>query len=107
MPEAARQALAFAAGKSRADLDASRQLVLALVKLVEIVGEAASQVSRDAQQEVPSVPWRDMVAMRRRLVHAYFDINLDVVWSTVVTDLPALIGALETVPGLAEEPPAE
>ena len=67
MLDAARQALTFAQGKSRADLDRDPQLVLALVKLAEIVGEAASQVSPRTQQEVPSLPWRDMVAMRPAL----------------------------------------
>ena len=83
MLDAAREAVSFAAGRTRKDLDGDRKLVLAVVKCVEIIGETAGQVSPDGQSEAPELPWLDMVAMRHRLVHAYYDINLDIVWSTV------------------------
>ncbi len=63
-------------------------LVLALVKAIEIIGEAASQVSEETRAQLPGLPWADMIAMRHRLVHAYFDINLDILWQTVQQDLP-------------------
>ncbi len=94
MFDASGEALSFAEGKTRTDLDEDRQLVLAIVKCVEIIGEAASQVSRKGRSEVPELPWQDMVAMRHRLVHAYYDVDLDVVWSTVRQDLPPLAKAL-------------
>ena len=72
-------------------------LVLSLVKSVEILGEAASKVSEGLRNDYPDFPWREMVTMRNRLVHGYFDINLDIVWQTVVTELPPLIAALESV----------
>ena len=94
MLDAAREAVAFARGRTRADLDKDRQLVLALVKDVEIVGEAATQVTEPARQRLAQIPWERIVGMRNRLVHAYFDINLDIVWNTVTgrlarTDLTA------------------
>ena len=94
MVDAAREALSFASGSSRADLDANRQLVLALVKCIEIVGEAACQVTVAGRDSVPEVPWPSIVAMRHRLVHAYFDIDLDLVWITVTEDLPRLVAVL-------------
>jgi len=95
MLDAARDAAAFVHGTARGNLDADRKLVLAVVKSVEIIGEAASQVSSEGQAEHPELPWRDMIAMRHRLIHGYYDINLDIVWNTVQEDVPPLIRALE------------
>ena len=95
MLEAAQEALTFARGKTRADLDSNRMLARALVDCLRIVGGAARQVSPETRQSHASLPWQDIIGMRNRLVHAYFDINLDVVWQTVMEDLPALVEALE------------
>jgi len=105
MLDAAREAVEFAEGRTRVDLDSDRKLVsehsgctgpeLALVKDAEIIGEAAYQVSQTTRNQLPDIPWDDMIAMRHRLVHAYFDINLDILWRTVQDDLPLLIALLE------------
>lgn len=95
MRDAARDASSFAAGRSRDDLATNRMLVLALVKSIEIIGEAASRVSAEARTEVPNIPWQQIVAMRNRLIHAYFDVNLDILWHTVQTELPPLVVELE------------
>lgn len=95
MADAAREAIGFAEDRTRADLDVDRKLVLALVKAIEIIGEAAYQVSQTARSELPGIPWEDIVGMRHRLVHAYFDINLDILWQTVQEDLPPLVAELE------------
>jgi uncharacterized protein with HEPN domain len=95
MLDAAREALAFAHGRQREELEQDRQLTLALVKAIEIIGEAASQVSSNARQQSPAIPWPNIIAMRNRLVHAYFDIDLDRVWDTLIDDLPPLIALLE------------
>ena len=97
MFDAALEALSFVAGRERRDLDADRMLVLALVKSIEIIGEAGARVSEEGRNATPDVPWSEIVAMRNRLVHAYFNVNLDVVWATVREDLPALVVALEDV----------
>lgn len=97
MLDAAREAMTFVQGRSRADLEADRQLVLALVKDVEIVGEAAYQLSEETRADLPEMPWEDIIGMRHRLVHAYFDINLDILWRTVQEDLPALASRLEPI----------
>jgi uncharacterized protein with HEPN domain len=94
MLDAAEEAVGFARGRSRADLDRDRMLALAIVKTIEIIGEAASRVSAETQQTCPAVPWTDIVGMRNRLIHAYFDIDLDRVWDTLADDLPPLIVAL-------------
>jgi uncharacterized protein with HEPN domain len=95
MIEAAEQGLAFANGRTRADLDTDAMLRFALTRAVEIVGEAASQVSESGRAELADVPWPQIVGMRNRLVHAYFDINRDVLWDTVELAMPALLAQLK------------
>lgn len=66
-----------------------------LTKLVVILGEAAKHVGEDARDRYPRGPWAEAARMRDRPVHHYFDINLDVLWSTVTEELPALLRGLE------------
>lgn len=95
MIDAAREAVSFAQGRSRGDLERDRMLVLSLVKAIEIVGEAAFQISKPTRDEMPSIPWEDIIGMRHRLVHVYFDINIDILWQTVQSDLPTLVAQIE------------
>jgi uncharacterized protein with HEPN domain len=95
MIDAAREAVSFAQGRSRGDLERDRMLVLSLIKAIEIVGEAAFQISKPTRDEMPSIPWEDIIGMRHRLVHVYFDINIDILWQTVQSDLPTLIARIE------------
>ncbi len=97
MLDAATEALSFAQGRTRIELDSDRMLVLSLVKAIEIVGEAAYQITDMTRDEIPSIPWADIIGMRHRLVHAYFDINLDVLWKTIQDDIPALIAQIESL----------
>ncbi len=93
--EAAREAQVFVAAKSREDLDADRMLQLALVRAIEIFGEAASQVSAESRSQLNTFPWREVIGMRNRLIHAYFNIDLDILWNTTIGDLPTLIHEIE------------
>ena len=92
---AAREATAFARGLSFSGFAGDRRSQLAILKSVEIVGEAASRVSAETRDRNPDIPWREIVGMRNRLVHAYFEIDLRLVWDTVNADLPALVSQLE------------
>lgn len=94
---AANDALTITKGKTRADIDKELTIRLSLVRCVEIIGEAASKVSHETQSEFPQLPWRKIVNMRNRLVHAYFDINHDIVWNTVAGDLPPIVALLEEI----------
>ncbi len=97
MIDAACEAVSFVEGKERSELDKNRMLVLSLVRCIEIVGEAASTISPECKTKFPYIPWRDIVAMRNRLIHAYFNVNLDIVWVTVQEELPLLITQLEQI----------
>ena len=81
----------FVTGRYRADLDTDRMLLFALVRAIEIVGEAASKVSLETRAAAPSVPWAQITAVRNRLVHAYFDIDHNVLWRTATEEAPALL----------------
>ena len=102
MLEAAEEAISLSEGKTRNDLSDDRVLALALVKLIEIIGEAATRISKEGQAQIAEIPWPSIISMRNRLIHAYFDIDLDRVWDTVTDDLPPLIEALRNA--LPSEP---
>ena len=97
MLDAARTAMRLAQGRTRDHLEEDEALALSLTKAIEMIGEAASRVSEPAREEAPSIPWAQIIAMRNRLVHAYFDIDLEVLWRTVRGDLPALVTQLESI----------
>lgn len=99
MVGAARKVIAFAHGRSRSDLDSDEQLTLAIVRLLEIIGEAAKQVTVETRTAHPEIPWREIAGTRDRLIHGYFDVDLDVVWSIATGDLPSLVESLESVLG--------
>ena len=90
MIDAAEEIASFIKGKTIENLIQSRQLTLSLLKLVEIIGEAASRVSKDAQLQNDQIPWTEIIGMRNRLIHVYFDIDIERVWDTVQLDIPEL-----------------
>jgi uncharacterized protein with HEPN domain len=94
LSEAAAKAVAFSRGKTCRSLEDDELLRLGLTKLVEIVGEAAKQISATTRAAHPDVPWSAAARMRDRLIHHYFDIDLDILWMTVTEDLPRLLEAL-------------
>jgi uncharacterized protein with HEPN domain len=83
MLDAIKEALAFTIDKSREDLGNNRMLALAIIKELEIIGEAASKLTPEFKAGQPHIPWTDIIGMRNRLTHGYFDSDLDRVWDTV------------------------
>ena len=97
MLDAARRAVKFVKGRTRADLDTDEQLALALTRLLEVIGEAAKHVSEETQRAHPEIPWKETAATRDRLIHGYFDVDLNIIWEITTADLPPLIAGLEKV----------
>ena len=95
MPLAARDVQSVARGLTRDALESSRLHQLALVKAIEIIGEAARQVSAQTRAAHPEMPWQRIIAMRHRLVHDYNRIDFDVVWRVAQVELAELIAQLE------------
>ena len=94
MREAASTALSMAGGHERGDPSTDTMLAMALIRCLEILGEAASKISPEVCAKFPAIPFSRIVSMRNHLIHAYFDVNLDIVWTTVCDDLPTLLRAL-------------
>jgi uncharacterized protein with HEPN domain len=97
MLEEAKEASASVLGRTRSDLDHNHVWVMGLVKCVEIIGEAAAHIGETTRQRYPQIPWTQLVGMRNRLVHAYFNIDLEQVWKAITEDLPPLIAQLEWI----------
>ncbi len=92
-----REAVAMAKGKTRADLDADRMLNLSLVRLLEIVGEAAGRIPDDERSRYPDIPWPEIVSLRNRLIHGYDSVDFDILWQIITNDLPSLIMQLDKI----------
>ena len=93
--DSAQEALIFVNNRTREDLDRDRMLSLALVRLIEIMGEAANNISEPCQSKYFKIPWRQIIGMRNRIIHAYFDVDLDIVWQVITQDLESLLIEVE------------
>ena len=97
MLDAAKEAVDFLKDRGREVLHSHRMLLLSLVRCLEVIGEAASKMSKEFQQKHPEIPWPLMIAVRNRMIHAYYDVDSDRVWEMVKSDLPPLILQLEKI----------
>jgi len=85
----------FADNRQRKDLDSDRFFASAIMREFEVLGEAASTISPETKSKFPDIPWKAVIGMRNQLIHAYFDIDHDIVWKTIQTALPDLIPQIE------------
>ncbi len=97
MLDHAQEVVKMVRGRHRADLDSDRLMNLALVRLMEVIGEAATRVPEDFRCRYPEVPWRDIADLRNRLIHGYDTVNFDRLWTIIEQDLPPLIEQLEAI----------
>jgi uncharacterized protein with HEPN domain len=98
--DAAREARLFTKGRMKSDLIRNRMLTVALMKEIEIIGEAAVKVSQETRDQLSQIEWDKIIRMRNILVHVYYKINLNILWDTVEINLPKLIEELEKIPEL-------
>jgi uncharacterized protein with HEPN domain len=99
MRDHATEAMQMASGRARVDLDTDRQLNLSLLRLLEIVGEAAARVSEPTRKGHPEIAWQEIAGLRNRLVHGYDEVDFDILWDIIQLDLPPLIAALSSILG--------
>jgi uncharacterized protein with HEPN domain len=90
MLDHAREAVAMVSGKTRRELDTDRKLNLSLVRLLEIVGEAAGRVPAEERVRHTAIAWAEIVGLRDRLIHGYNSVDFDILWQIVSNDLPPL-----------------
>lgn len=95
MLDHAREAQALVQGKTRSDLDTDRLLNLALVRLLEIIGEAARRFPQEDHYLYPEIPWPQIISLRNRLIHGYDEVDFDILWKIATEDLSTLVTALE------------
>jgi uncharacterized protein with HEPN domain len=93
--DALASALRFAQGRQRGDLDTDDMLFFALTRAIEIAGEAASRVSAETREAMPDLPWSSIIGMRNHLVHAYFDIDRDILWTTATVAAAPIVEKLK------------
>jgi len=91
MLDASRKVIQYVRDETRETLENDEKLALALVRLIEIIGEAASKVSQEKRSDLSEIPWKEVIGMRNRIVHAYFDIDYDIVWNTATVNIPSLV----------------
>ena len=97
MLDAALDARKFLGKATFEELKRDRKLGNAIVRSLEIIGEAAANVTKATQAQFPEIEWAVIIGMRNRLIHAYFDINYHIVWQTVIENLPPLIEQLQSI----------
>ncbi|MCY4324403.1 MAG: DUF86 domain-containing protein [Betaproteobacteria bacterium] len=97
MLDAARRAALFTHDLTYGQFVKSELHQNALCKVLEIIGEAAANIEKKIWQEYPEIPWRKLVGIRNRIVHAYFSIKLDIIWEIANKEIPALIFQLENI----------
>jgi uncharacterized protein with HEPN domain len=97
MCDYAAEAVQLSQGRTRTDLDTDRLYGLAMIRLVELIGEAASRVSIAGQAQHPQIPWRPMIGARNRLIHGYDQISHDIVWTILTQDLPPLVAQIDHI----------
>jgi uncharacterized protein with HEPN domain len=97
MIEFARAALAYTSGFDQSAFEDNSLVFDATLRKLELIGEAARNVPEDVRRQTPAIPWRQIIATRNRIVHAYLGIDNDTIWSIVRDDLPGLIEAVETL----------
>jgi len=100
--DASHKIVFFADRRKRSELDSDEMLTSALIRQIEIIGEAATKISNDIREQLPEIPWRSMIGMRNMLIHMYDDVNLDTVWYTIRFSIPKLIDELEKIPELKQ-----
>lgn len=105
MHENANRAIQFAKGMSYETFSKDDKTIYAVIRAVEIIGEATRNIPQEIRTKYPEIPWRDASDMRNKLVHRYFGINLEVIWQTLNEDLPMLAIALQEIIRREEKKP--
>lgn len=97
MLESAQAILGYMTGITWDEFSKDALLQDAVVRRLEIIGEAAGRVSADTQKKYPHIPWMAMRGTRNRVIHGYDNVQLDIIWDIVQDDLPGLVNELQKI----------
>ncbi len=100
----ARAADGIVLGETRAALDRDLLLRLAISRALQVIGEAANNITLSTRRRCQGIPWQDIIGMRHRLVHVYYRIDFDIIWTTATAYIPPLIADLEKLLDEETEP---
>jgi len=96
--EAARLVLNYIGEKTKKEFLNDLQCQDAVIRRLEIIGEAAGRISEETKRAFSNLPWGEMIGMRNIMIHDYDDVDIVIVWETVQNDIPSLISALKSIP---------
>ncbi|MCA9914943.1 MAG: DUF86 domain-containing protein [Anaerolineae bacterium] len=99
--------LSYMRDVKRRDFEQDEKLQLAVTRLLEIIGEAAANLSQEFREEHSTIPWGQIIGMRNRLIHAYFHVDLEVVWNTTQTAVPSLVQQITAIVTKMDEKQAD
>lgn len=97
MLDMSRKAQTFLDNKTLDALDQDEILTFALVRAIELIGEAASKITPETRGSLPQIPWKSVVGMRNKIIHDYKSVDYRIVWKTITDDLPPLVVELEKI----------
>ena len=97
MRDYARKIVSLTAGKEKSDLEEDEIFCLAMIRLIELIGEAASKYPKEMQKEYPQIPWPKIISMRNRLIHGYDFVDYDILWDAITLNIPQLLAELERI----------
>ena len=97
MRDYARKIVSLTAGKEKSNLEEDEIFCLAMTRLIELIGEAASKYPKEMQKEYPQIPWPKIISMRNRLIHGYDFVDYDILWDAITLNIPQLLAELERI----------
>ncbi|MCX5806615.1 MAG: DUF86 domain-containing protein [Proteobacteria bacterium] len=97
MRDYAQKIISLSNGKEKANLDEDEIFCLAMTRLIELIGEAASKYPKEKQSEYPQIPWPKIISMRNRLIHGYDFVDYDILWDAITINMPQLLAELEKI----------
>jgi len=99
MLNAGKEILSLTREKTQEELESDRKLNLAVVRLLEVIGEAANKIPSEDRNLYPEIPWPEIIGLRNRLIHGYDSVDLEIVWQIITDDIPQLARSLEKILG--------
>lgn len=95
MIEFAQLVLEYTDGYSQAEFEQDRRTYDATLRNIELIGEAATHIPAEIREQAPNIPWRQLIATRNHIIHAYLGLDNDILWSIIQTDIPQLLNDLK------------